>query len=119
VTHKAPPPTVERLLDDPIGSTGTLELLLAVRAGAGKPQSVHDLSTAIGSPRSWTEHQLDVLARERLVVAVDGGWAYAPATPRLASAVDELARLWQRDRRSVIRWLLEPRSRKGRTRRRH
>jgi hypothetical protein len=117
VTHQAPPPTIELLLGDPIGSTGTLELLLTLRAGAGKAQSVDDLSDAIGSPRTWTEHQLEALARKRLVAPADhGGWTYAPATPRLADAVDELAHFWHRDRRSVIRWLLQPR-RRGRARR--
>jgi DNA-binding IclR family transcriptional regulator len=107
----SPPPTIERLLGEPIGSTGTLELLLLLRS-AREPLRVDDLSEAIGSPASWTDLQLGALARGRLVApAGDGGWAYAPASPRLAGAVDELARAWQRDRRSVIRWLLQPRRR--------
>jgi hypothetical protein len=106
-----PPPAIERLLHGPIGSTGTVELLLLLRAGAGRPQQVEELSSAIGSPPSWTALQLEALEAGQLAsrTANGGGWSYAPATPRLASAVDELAGLWQRDRRSVTRWLLRPR----------
>jgi DNA-binding IclR family transcriptional regulator len=110
------PSTVERLLDDPIGSTGTLELLLVLRAGGGAPRRVEDLCDAVGSPRSWTELQLAALERGRLVApAGDGAWSYAPATPRLAAAVDELARAWQRNRRAVIRRLLQPKQRRDRS----
>jgi DNA-binding IclR family transcriptional regulator len=106
-----PPPTIERLLAGPIGSTGTLELLLLLRAGSDRPRQIEELSSAIGSPPSWTELQLEALEDGRLVSrsANGGGWSYAPATPRLASAVEELAGIWQRDRRSVTRWLLMPR----------
>ena len=111
MTPDAPPPTIERLLDGPIGSTGTLELLLLLRAASGRAQHVEELSSAIGSPPSWTALQLEALEGGRLVSrsAGDRGWSYAPATPRLAAAVDELAGVWQRDRRSVTRWLLRPR----------
>jgi DNA-binding IclR family transcriptional regulator len=110
-----PTPSAERLLGDPIGSVGALELLLVLRAGDGRAHDLDELCAALGSPRSWTEVQLDALTQGRLVAqAADGGWTYAPATPRLAAAVDELARAWQRNRRAVTRWLFKPPHRRPR-----
>jgi hypothetical protein len=109
---ESPRSSIDGLLDGPVGSVGAVELLLLLRAGEGRDHSVDELRALIGSPRSWTELQLSVLARGDLVSGdAERGWRFAPATAELREAVDELARAWRRDSRAVSRRLLAPRRR--------
>jgi DNA-binding IclR family transcriptional regulator len=111
---KPPPRSIDAILGTAVDSVGAVELLLLLRSSGGSPCSVEDLRSALGSPASWTEQQLDAIARAGLIARDDGGqWRYAPSNARLAAGVDELAAAWRRDSSAVRRWVFEPR---GRTR---
>ena len=112
-----PPPSVERLHEGVLGSVGSVELLLRLRADGDRPHTVEELCVTLESPANWTERELATLARARLVSRDDGtGWRYSPATTALATAVDDLAEAWQRDSRAVSRWVFAPRRRRSRRR---
>jgi DNA-binding IclR family transcriptional regulator len=114
-----PPASVVRLLDGAVGSVGAVELLLLLRSGTGRAHTVEELCSMLGSPTSWTESQLDALARAQLVSGgAQEGWTYAPASAPLGRAVDDLAGAWRRDSRAVSRWVFRPRPGSGRRGRR-
>jgi DNA-binding IclR family transcriptional regulator len=111
-----PPRSLDGLLDGAVDSVGSIELLLLLRAAGEQGHAVDHLSGVLGSPRTWTKTQLDVLARAGLAEpAAAGRWRYAPASATLAGAVDDLADAWQRDRRTVRRWVFKSRRRTRRT----
>ena len=117
--NDSPPQSIDRLFDGAVGSVGAVELLLVLRSGRGRAQTVDELCAALGSPRSWTELQLDALVRAQLVAGdAARGWTFAPATGALADAVDDLARAWRRDSRAVSRWVFSRRRRPRRRERR-
>ncbi len=107
-----PPAHLERLLEGSLTSVGTLELLLLLHGRPRRSWRVDDLSTALSSPTSWTALQLESLEGADLVTGREGGWRYAPGTPELDRAVDDLAELWNADRRRITNWAFEPRSRR-------
>jgi len=107
-----PPRSIDGLLRTAIDSVGALELLLLLRSADGDPRSVEQLRSALGSPASWTEQQLEAFTRAGLATGdADGDWRYAPSNAQLASGVDDLAAAWQRDSRAVRRWVFRPRRR--------
>jgi DNA-binding IclR family transcriptional regulator len=96
------------LLDGAVDPVGSIELLLLLRNTDERPHQVDELCATLGSPRSWTELQLDALVRSGLVERLEDGWRYAPASATLASAVDQLADAWRRDGSAVRRWVFRP-----------
>ena len=100
-----PSPSTQRLLDGAVVSVGSIELLLLLRSASDRHHDVMDLCAALQSPRAWAELELDRLAGARLIARAHDGWRYAPATRRLADAVDELSLAWQQDPRTVRRWV--------------
>jgi hypothetical protein len=102
----APPPDIECLLREHIASVGTLELLLLLRDDDSRARQIGDISSALGSPSSWTELQLEELTRGGMVAGnATDGWCYAPISARLAGTVDALASEWSRDPGAVSRWI--------------
>jgi hypothetical protein len=117
-TVKGLPAAVERLLDDHVPSVGSVELLLALREAGSSPQRVGELAAAVGCPPAWAGRELARLRRRGLVRGDEaGGWTFVPMSPDMATATDQLARVWYRDRRAVTRWLFTRHSRRT-TRRR-
>ena len=114
----APKPSLssatERLIDE-LGSVGAAELLLLLRDAGPSRMRPADACAALGCPEPWAELQLRRLCDAGLV---DGdaaaGFAYSPGSPALAVAVDELAALWNDDRRAITSRMLEsPSARRG------
>jgi DNA-binding IclR family transcriptional regulator len=107
------PSAIERLVDE-LGSVGTLELLLLLRDAAPSGMSLADVCAGLRCPVSWAELQL---RRLRDADFVEGdpaeGFVYSPGSPGLAVAADELAALWEDDRRAITSRMLEsPRARR-------
>jgi DNA-binding IclR family transcriptional regulator len=111
-----PPRSIDAILGRAIDSVGSVELLLLLRSGGDRRRSVDELCTALGSPASWTQLQLEALSEAGLVEQDGAGWRYAPSSPRLAAGADDLAAAWRRDNRAVRRWVFEPRDRTRRPR---
>jgi hypothetical protein len=107
------PSAIEQLIDE-LGSVGALELLLQLRDAAPSRISLADVCAGLRCPVSWAELQLGRLRHADLVEGdAAEGFVYAPGSPELAVAADELAALWEANRRVITSRMLEsPRARR-------
>jgi DNA-binding IclR family transcriptional regulator len=105
------PSAIERLIDH-LASVGTLELLLLLREARPSRMSLDDMCAGLRCPESWAQLQLRRLRDADLVAGdADEGFVYCPGSPALALAADELATLWDEDRRAITgRMLASPRA---------
>lgn len=104
-----------RFLRDEIDSVRELEMLLALRAAGVGTITPAALSAQLRTGERWAEDQLALLARKGLVaVTPDTGeqavYRYAPETDDRTAVIDEVARLFETHRTTVIRLVFaEPR----------
>jgi hypothetical protein len=105
---------LERLVDH-LASVGAVELLLLLRDASPERLELADMCARLRCPDTWAELQLARLHDADLVEGAPGeGFAYSPAAAGRADAVDELAELWEEDRRAITgRMLASPRARAG------
>ena len=107
-----PPPDIERLLTDHIGSVGTLEVLLVLLATA---QPRHGPTS---SARRWralargpSSSSMPSPAAASCPARPAKGWTYAPALAAPGGASTGSRARWERDHKAVSRWILKPRRR--------
>jgi hypothetical protein len=96
---------VQLLLREQIQSIAQLEVLLRLREPPAEPESVAELSKQLYTPEPMTLSLLEGLKLRGLVARVEGSeprYQYSPHSPELAQAVEELARLYQLRRVTVI-----------------
>lgn len=112
-TEKGLPAAVERLLREHASSVAKVELLLVLREAGTRPLEVGSVAADVGCPDSWAAKELERWRRCGVAQRdADGRYAYRPGSEEMRAAVEALARLWYRDRRTVTRWLFARRSRR-------
>jgi DNA-binding IclR family transcriptional regulator len=102
---EAIPISVQILLREQIQSIAQLEMLLRLREPPAAPENVPELSAKLYIPDSMTLSLLEGLKASGLVDRVDGSeplYQYAPKSPELAQAVDQLDQLYQQRRVTII-----------------
>ena len=102
----------ERLVERHLDSAGLLDLLLLLRGRPDRAWTAGEICDELRCPPGWPGEQLRRLRAAGLAAREGDGHRYAPATPRLAAAVDSLAGTWRRDRARVTRLILAPRRRR-------
>lgn len=94
-------PTVQRFLSRGIDSVEALEVLLLLRAHAGRAWEVEAIVAELRSTPYSIRRRLDALTKRRLLRFEDGRWCYA-ATPNVDAVVAEVADSYDRLRLRVI-----------------
>ena len=96
----------KQLITDHLDSVMQLEVLLLLAGSPGKVWTAPDLAQQLRIDAVWVEGQLRAMAAGGLVALGDAGppaqFRFAPRTPELAQAVDELARAYADRRVTVI-----------------
>jgi hypothetical protein len=98
----------ERLVERHLDSAGLLDLLLLLRGAPDRVWTTAAICAELQCPPGWPDQQLERLRAAGLAARAGDGHRYAPASPRLAAAVDSLAGAWRRDRARVTRLILAP-----------
>lgn len=88
-------------MNDRIESVGQLEVLLLLSRASG-PLTADAVARELRIDPAGAEQQLQQLVRRGLVAGSQSGFVYAPATPELAAAMADLARLYADRRVTVI-----------------
>ena len=95
-----------QFITDHVESVMQLEVLLLLAGQPGQAWSAADLAQQLRIDPAWVDGQLRAMVAKGLVVLVDGPpgpqFRYAPRTPELARAVDELAHAYADRRVTVI-----------------
>ncbi len=102
----------QRLIAQHVGSVGVLDLLLLLRGEPNRVWSRDALRDALACPPGWAERELERLQDGGLARSDEGGYRYAPSSPRHRAAVESVARAWKRDRAAVTRLIFAPRRRR-------
>jgi hypothetical protein len=105
------PREVRRFIAQHISSVAQLEVLLLVRAAAGKPHTAETVGQALRIDPGWAEAELARLRGDGFLIGaedVPGAYCYSPASTRLRSEVDALAEAFSTHRVSVITLIFSP-----------
>jgi hypothetical protein len=97
------PPSVRRLIAEYIDTVPELEALLLVREPGDRTWSAEDAGRRLYVSTPVAAHVLSTLAERGFFVATGDAYCYAPASPELAAAVDELAATYARQVVAVTR----------------
>jgi hypothetical protein len=100
MTHGLPP-SVRRFLARDVDSVEALEVLLLLRAHAGRAWDVDAIVAELRSTPFSIRRRLEALAKRRVVRFEDGCWCYA-AEPKVDAVIAEVAESYDRLRLRVI-----------------
>ncbi len=98
------PADIKQFIADHIDTVAQLELLLLLRSDPAKEWTPQEAGSALYSAAEVIALQMADLQMKRLLAAGprEQTFLYRPATPELASLVDELANLYRERRVAVI-----------------
>jgi hypothetical protein len=85
------PESVRRVIAEHIDSVAELEAILLLRGSRDRGWTADAAGARLYVRTTVAEHVLSVLAARGFFASTSGMYRYAPATPQLEAAVDELA----------------------------
>lgn len=107
------PAEVERLLRERIHSIETLEILLLLRGDSQRPWSSAEVNRVVRSSEPSVAKTLDALARQDLLLRIDGtvpSYRFAPRDEPLIQAITALASLYQERRVRIVQAIYSDRN---------